>query len=48
MNPEEPTQKQLEEIERQLGKGHYFDEEYDNFCIQEDDFTLDDDYLGED
>lgn len=38
---EEPTQRQIEEIERQLGRGTYFDEEFDDFQIQEEDFTLD-------
>lgn len=41
MNPEEPTQRQLEDIERNLNRGDYYDEEFDDFQIMEDDFTLD-------
>lgn len=39
---EEPTKKELEDIERQLDKGEYFDEEFDDFLIAEEDFNYND------
>lgn len=39
----EPTKKELEEIQKQVDKGQYFDEEFDDFSsfgILEEDFDI--------
>lgn len=48
-NLKEPTDKDLAKIERELDRGVFYDEDFDEFSILEEDFTLphDDDWTHE-
>lgn len=39
---QEPTEKDLLKIEKELESGEFFDEEFDDFSIEEGDFSDDD------